>query len=40
MKLIIDPFAGTATWGRIAADMGRRWLGSDVKKGGGTTIVV
>jgi hypothetical protein len=27
---IIDPFAGTAAWGRIAAEMGRRWLGADV----------
>lgn len=27
---IVDPFAGTGEWGRIAANMGRRWLGVDV----------
>jgi hypothetical protein len=37
--LIVDPFAGTATWGRIAAGMGRRWIGADVVEGGAATIV-
>ena|SRR5271166_675506 len=37
-ELIVDPFAGTATWGRIAASMGRRWIGADIAEGGTTTI--
>lgn len=37
-ELIVDPFAGTATWGRIAARMGRRWLGADIEPGGSTSI--
>lgn len=28
-ELIVDPFAGSETWGKIAANMGRRWLGAD-----------
>jgi hypothetical protein len=39
-ELIVDPFAGTAMWGRIAADMGRRWIGADIAEGGTTNIVV
>jgi DNA modification methylase len=38
-ELIIDPFCGTATWGRIAASMGRRWLGADVVEGGLETMI-
>jgi hypothetical protein len=38
-ELIVDPFAGTGTWGRIAAEMGRRWIGCDVKLGGTETVV-
>jgi DNA methylase len=37
-ELIIDPFAGTGNWGRIAANMGRRWLGADVVMGGDQII--
>jgi hypothetical protein len=37
-ELIVDPFAGTATWGRIAASLGRRWVGSDLVLGGSTEI--
>jgi hypothetical protein len=37
-ELIVDPFAGTATWGRIAASMGRRWIGADIEEGGTTNI--
>ena len=37
-ELIVDPFAGTATWGRIAVGMGRRWIGADVVQGGSTRI--
>ena len=37
-ELIVDPFAGTATWGEIAASMGRRWIGCDVVDGGDTVI--
>jgi DNA modification methylase len=29
-ELIVDPFAGTGNWGRIAHRMGRRWLGCDI----------
>ena len=36
---IVDPFAGTGTWGKIVTDMGRRWLGSDIKRGGTTQVV-
>jgi DNA methylase len=38
-ETIIDPFAGTATWGRHAAAMGRRWIGCDIAEGGTTTVV-
>lgn len=34
--LVVDPFAGTAGWGRIIAESGRRWIGSDVISGGTT----
>ena len=37
-ELIVDPFAGTGTWGRIAAGMGRRWLGADIAQGGTETV--
>jgi hypothetical protein len=37
-ELILDPFAGTGTWGRIAAAMGRRWIGADIVQGGTETI--
>jgi hypothetical protein len=29
-ELIVDPFAGTGTWGLIAHNMGRRWIGADI----------
>jgi hypothetical protein len=38
-ELIVDPFAGTALWGRIAAEMNRNWLGADVEQGGSERIV-
>jgi len=37
-ELILDPFAGTGTWGRIATQMGRRWIGVDIAEGGTETI--
>ncbi len=37
-EMVLDPFAGTATWGRIAASIGRRWIGSDIVQGGTTDI--
>jgi hypothetical protein len=37
--LILDPFAGRGVWGRIAADMGRRWIGCDIAEGGTEDIV-
>ncbi len=37
-ELIVDPFAGTADWGRRARKMGRRWLGADIVAGGSTTV--
>jgi hypothetical protein len=37
-ELIIDPFAGTGTFGRIAHAMGRRWIGADIMAGGSTTV--
>jgi DNA modification methylase len=37
-ELIVDPFAGTGTWLRIAAAMGRRALGCDLAEGGTETI--
>jgi hypothetical protein len=36
---IVDPFAGTATWGRIACEMERRWIGADIKPGSAEAIV-
>ena len=33
-ELIVDPFAGAAQWGRVANQMGRRWLGADIAAGG------
>jgi hypothetical protein len=38
-ELIVDPFAGSGNWGRTAVEMGRRWIGSDVVRGGDTVIV-
>jgi DNA modification methylase len=38
-ELIVDPFAGTATWGEIAAGKGRRWIGADVVDGGAALLV-
>ena len=37
-ELIVDPFAGSGTWGRIAHAMGRRWIGCDIVNGGDTRI--
>lgn len=37
-ELVVDPFAGAATWGRLAHTMGRRWIGADIAKGGSTLI--
>ncbi len=37
-EMILDPFAGTATWGRIASAMGRRWLGADIAEGGTASV--
>lgn len=39
-ELIADPFAGSRRWGRIAAGMGRRWIGADIERGGDGTAVV
>lgn len=39
-ELIIDPFAGTATWGREAMRQGRRWIGADTAPGGSTEVTV
>ena len=38
-ELIVDPFAGTATWGRVANEMGRYWIGADIEPGGSERIV-
>ena len=38
-EVIVDPFAGTADWGRAAVGMGRRWIGADVVKGGDSKVV-
>lgn len=35
-QLVVDPFAGTAAWGKVTAGCGRRWIGSDVVSGGTT----
>jgi hypothetical protein len=37
-ETVVDPFAGTAEWGRIAVEMGRRWIGADLALGGTTTV--
>jgi 16S rRNA G966 N2-methylase RsmD len=37
-ETILDPFAGTATWGRIAVSMGRRWIGADIVDGGHASV--
>ena len=37
-ELIVDPFAGTANWGRRALAMGRRWIGADVVTGGDALV--
>jgi DNA modification methylase len=39
-ELIVDPFAGSGLWGRIAAARKRRWIGCDVVQGGGTETVI
>ena len=38
-ETIADPFAGTATWGRIAASMGRRWVGATLAEDDGTGAI-
>jgi hypothetical protein len=38
-ETILDPFAGTAVWGRIACELGRRWIGADIVAGGTTDIM-
>jgi DNA modification methylase len=38
--LVVDPFSGSGEWGWIAGQMGRRYIGCDVAKGGSTRIVV
>lgn len=38
-ETIVDPCAGTGTWGRIAVEKGRRWIGCDIVAGGTTTVV-
>jgi len=37
-ELIVDPFAGTGKWGEIAVNMGRRWIGADVVRGGAPVL--
>jgi hypothetical protein len=37
-ELIVEPFCGPGEWGRIAHQMGRRWIGADVAQWGKTTI--
>jgi DNA methylase len=37
-EVIVDPFAGSAEWGRIAHRLGRYWIGVDIVQGGTTTI--
>jgi hypothetical protein len=37
-ETIVDPFAGTGEWGRIAVGMGRKWIGCDLELGGTTTV--
>ena len=37
-ELVVDPFAGSATWGRLVHSLGRRWIGADVVEGGATRI--
>jgi hypothetical protein len=37
-ELIVDPFAGTGTWGGIAKAMGRRWIGADIVAGGAAEV--
>jgi hypothetical protein len=37
-EVIVDPFAGTGAWGRIAVQMGRRWIGADIVEGGTTAV--
>ena len=37
-ELIVDPFAGTAQWGQLVANMGRRWIGVDIERGGTETV--
>lgn len=38
-ELIADPFAGTGAWGKIAASMGRRWLGSTLAEDDGDGVI-
>ncbi len=40
--LIVDPFAGTSTWGEIAVSQGCgcRSIGCDVRQDGSTEVVV
>jgi hypothetical protein len=37
-ELIVDPFAGSGLWGRIAVSRKRRWIGCDIEQGGATRV--
>jgi hypothetical protein len=38
-ETILDPFAGSGTWGRIIANMGRHWIGCDIEDGGTESVM-
>jgi hypothetical protein len=38
-ETIVDPFCGTAEWGRITCQEGRRWIGADIALGGTETVM-
>lgn len=38
-ELVADPFAGSARWGLLSQNMGRRWVGADTHDGGSTEVV-
>jgi hypothetical protein len=37
-ELVVEPFCGAGTWGRIVHAKGRRWIGADIAPGGTTMI--
>jgi hypothetical protein len=39
-ELVVEPFCGPGTWGRIVHALGRRWIGCDIVRGGAPRVAL